>query len=199
MFLQSTPSANLVNCSFHDNLDTALTVYNTNIILTENKFIHNQCGCESVTDMCTLGCGITALNSTLTFTGNSTFLSNKHNNSGASGVGAGAIMAVASSLNFTGTNNFCDNFYNSGDEVGVGGAIHMTNNTVLALHGTNNFINNSADNGGGAIYASDNTVLTFTGTNKFSDNWAMFGGAIYAESQVLVTFIGAMVFRFQVI
>ena len=194
LLLKSTPSANLVNCSFHDNLGTALTVYNTNIILTENKFLHNQCGCESVTDMCTLGCGITALNSTLTFTGNSTFLSNKHNNLGASGVGAGAILAVASSLNFTGTNNFCDNFHNSGDEVGVGGAIHMTNNTVLALHGTNNFINNSADSGGGAIYASDNTLLTFTGTNKFSDNLAMFGGAIYAESQVLVTFIGAMVF-----
>ena len=133
LFLKSTPSANLVNCSFHNNLGTALKVCNTSITLTENKFIHNQCGCESLTDVCKIGCGITALNSTLMFTGNSTFLSNKHNNLGASEAGAGAILAVASSLHFTGTNNFCNNFHNSGDKVGVGGAIHMTNNTILTV------------------------------------------------------------------
>ena len=223
LFLKLTPSASLVNCSFHDNLGTALTVHNTSITLIENKFIHNQCGCESLTDMCKLGCGITAFNSTLMFTGNTTFLSNKHNNLGASEAGAGAVLAVASSLHFTGTNNFCDNFHNSSDEVGVGGAIHLTNNTVLTFHGTNNFINNSARNDGGAIFASHSAVLTFTGTNnfidnhvnngdggairtspdavlsfngtnKFTGNLAKFGGAIDAESNVLVTFIGASVF-----
>ena len=215
LLLQSTQNAKLVNCSFHDNLGTALTVHNTNITQAENsKFIHNQCASESV--RCKLGCGITALNSNLTFIGNTSFLSNKL---GASDAGAGAILAVASSLHFTGTGTFCDNFHNSGDKVGVGGAIHITNNTVLAFHGTNNFINNSADNGGGAIYASDITVLTFNGTNnfignhvnngnggairtlhnvlltfngtsKFSGNLAMFGGAINAELNILVAFIG---------
>ena len=126
---------------------TTLAIYLQYIApsVAENKFIHNQCGCESLTDMCKLGCGITALNTTLIFTGNTTFLSNKHNSLGSSEAGAGAILAVASSLHSTGTNNFCDNFHNSGDKVGVGGAIHMTNNTVLTFYGTNNFTNNSAD------------------------------------------------------
>ena len=41
LFFQSTQSAKLVNCSFHDNLGTALAVHNTSITLAENKFIHN--------------------------------------------------------------------------------------------------------------------------------------------------------------
>ena len=73
LFLQSSKPANLVNCSFHDNLGTALTVHDTSITLAENKFTHNQCGCELFSYDCKLGCGITALNSNLTFTGNTTF------------------------------------------------------------------------------------------------------------------------------
>ena len=106
LILKFTLRANLVKCSFHNNLGTALKVCNTSIILIENKFIHNQCGCKSLTDRCKIGCGITALNSTLMFTGNSTFLSNKHNNLRTSEAGAGAILAVASSLHFISNNNF---------------------------------------------------------------------------------------------
>ena len=74
LFFQSTQNAELVNCSFHDNLGTALTVNNT---LTGNsEFIHNQCGCESFRDNCKLGCGITVYNSILTFIGNTNFLMN---------------------------------------------------------------------------------------------------------------------------
>ena len=77
LLLQSTQNAKLVNCSFHDNLGTALTVHDTNITLTGNsEFIHNQCGCEYFSNNCKLGCGITALNSTLIFTGNTTFCQN---------------------------------------------------------------------------------------------------------------------------
>ena len=72
LLLQSTHYAELVNCSFHDNLGTAITVYNTNITLAENEFIHNQCASE----MYETGCGITALNSTLILTGNTIFLEN---------------------------------------------------------------------------------------------------------------------------
>ena len=95
LLLQSTKYAKLVNCSFHDNIGTALAVYNTNITLVENsEFIHNQCGCELFSYNCELGCGITALNSTLTFIGNTTF----HENNASYYGGTGAIWASASSL-----------------------------------------------------------------------------------------------------
>ena len=68
LLLHSTQSAELVNCSFHDNLSTALVVNNTIITLAGNtEFTHNH-GYE--------GGGITALSSNLTFTGNTTFLDN---------------------------------------------------------------------------------------------------------------------------
>ena len=188
LFLRFTQYTKLVNCSFHDNHGTALTVYKTNVILAENsEFTHNQCACGSFTDICVLGCGITAFDSNLTFTGNTTFLENMHYIFKAPGLGAGAILAVASSLQFTGTNNFFDNVNSAGKiqkhgghAVGTAGAIYITSNSVLTLHGTNNFINNSADNGGGAIYSSLNTVLFFSGTNNISGNHAnrRDGGAI---------------------
>ena len=94
LLLQSTQRAKLVNCSFHDNLGTALTVYSTIIALANNEFTHNQCGCQSLSYNCKLECGITALNSTLSFTGSTAFFKNNHNGIGASGVGAGAILAL---------------------------------------------------------------------------------------------------------
>ena len=192
LLLQSTQNAKLVNCSFHDNIGTALAVNNTNIILEENEFIHNQCGCESFSEKCELGCGITALNSKLTFTGNTTFLKNRHNNFGT--VGAGAIWGAASSLNFTGTNNFFDNVNSAtlanGRTAGGGGAIHITRNALLTLHGRNNFINNSASFGG-AIYTVSHENVTFKGNNRFSGNSAVYGGgAIYAKGKTSLTFIG---------
>ena len=97
--------AKLVHCSFHDNRGNGLAVYNTSITLVENEFTHNQCQCDS--RRCKLGCGITAHNSTLVFTGSTTFFKNRYNNFGdLYQVGAAAILAVASSLNFTGSNNF---------------------------------------------------------------------------------------------
>ena len=133
--MQSSLCAKLVNFSFHDNLGTALTVYNTSINLAENnEFVHNQCGCESSSESCKLGCGITPLSSTLTFTGNTTFLKNRYNNVGASELGAGAILAVASSLHFTGTSYFFDNVKSANKkhkDAHGGGATYVTNNTVL--------------------------------------------------------------------
>ena len=140
LFLQSTQNAKLVNCSFHDNFGTALTVHNTNITLAGNsEFVHNQCGCESFIKSCNLGCAITALNSTLTFAGNNIFLKNRLNNTGVSEIlGAGAILAVASSLHFTGISNFVENVKSTNKEqyyANGGGAIYVTNNTVLNFHG----------------------------------------------------------------
>ena len=43
LLLQSTQYAELINCSFHDNLGTALVTNNTSVILAGNNFTHNQC------------------------------------------------------------------------------------------------------------------------------------------------------------
>ena len=179
LLLQSTPSAKLVNCSFHDNLGTALVANKTIITLEENNsFIQNQCTCQSFSEMC--GCGITAFNSSLTFTGNTIFL---ENNGGFSG--AGAIWASGSSLHFTGTNNF------TGNSGYIGGAIYASDNVVLTFSGTNYFFNNAAKLYGGAFHAETNTSLSFTGTNHFSHNSGdLDGGAVDTVDNVLLTFSG---------
>ena len=200
LFLQSTQNSKLVNCSFHDNLGSAIIVHNTSVTLAENsEFVYNQCACESFSEKCELGCGVTALKSNLTFTGNTTFLKNRHNNVGVFKVGAGAIFAVSSSLLFTGTNNFFDNVKSTNkmdEQAHGGGATYVTNNSVLNFHGTNNFINNTANYTGGAIYASHNTILTFTGTSNFISNYVYTdsahcdGGAIYTHRNAVLTFNG---------
>ena len=184
LLLQFTQNVKLVNCSFHDNIGTALVVNNTNLTLTEsNEFIHNQCGCESVTNNCNgYGCGITALNSNLTFTGNTTF----HENNACYYGGAGAIWASGSSLHLNGTNNFIGN----SAEYGSGGAINVETNSSLSFSGSSTFSYNSAEWYGGAIYAEINSSVCFSGTSTFSYNSAYEGGAIYAETNSSVCFSG---------
>ena len=130
LLLQSTQNAKLVNCSFHDNIGTALAVKNTSVTLVENKFMHNQCACGSHSEMCELGCGITALNNNLTFIGNTSF----HNNTQTAFHHlvncAGALWASASSLHFTGSNNLIGNSANGINGVG---ALHAKANTSLVL------------------------------------------------------------------
>ena len=208
LFLRSTKYAKLVNCSFHDNLGNALTVHSTSITLTGNsKFIHNQCGCESVTVQ-GVGCGITALNSNLTFIGNTSF----HQNTNTSLYCGGAIWASASALHFTGKNNFTGNSAQNGGAIyaktdtslsfnGIsnfnnnsahhkGGAIYTTTNTILSFSGTNIFISNSAQYGGGVIYAVFNNLLNLTGTSDISHNSAGSGGAIHIQGNCVLTFNG---------
>ena len=196
--------ATLVNCFFHDNIGTALAVNNTNAALIDIEFTHNQCGCESLGDSsyCKLGCGITALNSNLTFTGNTTFLDNRRNSSKVSEEGAGAIFAVVSTIHFNGFNNFFDNVNlamndNAIPRVRGGGAVCIKNNTVLSFSGTNNFIGNLVESGrgGGAISTSFNSSLTFTGINNFISNSASYyGGAICSVTNILMRFTGTTVF-----
>ena len=181
LLLQSAQYVELVNCSFHENLGTALVVNNTNITLAGNSvFIHNHCGSTS----CVGGGGITALSSNITFTGNTTFLENiaQFHDSG------GAIYALDNTvLSFNGTSYFISNFADHG-------AV-CTFNTVLSFNGTNNFINNSALFGGGAI-TSYNTVVSFNGKNDFISNSAVFGrgGAIYASGNSVLSFNGTINF-----
>ena len=220
MLLQSTHYAKLVNCSFHDNLGTALTVHNTNVTLTETKFMHNQCACQPFSDIRELGCSITTFKSNLIFTGSTTFRNNTQTASYPSFYCAGAIWASASSIHFNGTSNFiCNtakgvssfggainaetntlltfsgtsNFTHNSAE--VGGAISTFHNVAVIFSGTNNFISNKANDYGGAIYAENNTSLSFHGTNKFSHNSAeQFGGAITTAYNVVITFNGTNTF-----
>ena len=192
LLLQSTQNAKLVNCSFHDNLGTALVVNDTNISLAGgSKFIRNQCTCQSFSDLEVheLGCGIAALNSTLTFTGNSFFHDNTQTASSYTLSCAGAIWASASLLHFNGTNKFTGNSANNNNS--GGGAIYVVANTILSFIGASNFSYNSADRSGGAIEARDNVKITFNGTNNFINNSASNnGGAIHAQSNITLSFIG---------
>ena len=206
--LQSTQYAKIVNCSFQDNLGTALTVRNTSITLVAIEFVHNQCGCQLIS-IHQLGCGITALNSNLTFTGKTSF----HKNIAAGFLFcgcAGVIWASVSSLNFFGTSNFSNNLaYSSKSCViyaekhtslsftGISNfhnnsacAIYTSSNVVVTFNGTSNFINNSAHFGNGVIHAETNTSVSFIGISDFSHNLALSGGAIYTDDNVVLDFNG---------
>ena len=184
LFLHSTQSAELVNCSFHDNLSTALVVNNTNISLAGNtEFIHNRWY---------EGGGIVAVSGNLMFTGNTMFLDNSALWEGPYIICHGSGGAIYASnhtvLSFSGNNSFINNSAHRYD----GGAIYASRNTVLSFSGNNSFINNSAHRyDGGAIYASSNTVLSFSGTNSFINNLAgVDGGAIYTYRSDVLSFNG---------
>ena len=190
--LQSTQNAELVNCSFHDNIGTALLVNNTSITLSgTTEFTHNR-ACGTII----AGGGIDALSSNLTFTGNTTFLNNSASSgqcpfvySDVTAIGGGAIVASYKTvLNLSGTNNFINN------SAYLGGAIFTITNTVLSFNGTNSFVNNVARNGNGGAIATNNTLLTFNGTTHFINNSARVGGAIYTNTSSTLTFNGTLYF-----
>ena len=197
LFLKSTRNAKLVNCSFHDNLGTALTVHNTNVILAENnEFIHNQCVCGSFTDSEANVCGIAALNSNLTFIGTTSFLENDQTDSYptysyytqttfSSSYCSGAIWASGSSLHFNGTNSFINNSVKNAHR--CGGAIYAKNNSSLTFNGTSNFTHNSAKYSGGAITTMYNVTVAFHGRNNFINN---SGNAIYTSHNTVINFTG---------
>ena len=159
LFLQYT-HAEIVNCSFHDNLGCALVVNNTNITLAgRNEFKRNHILCGNV--LTTGGGAIVALDSNLMFIGNTTLIDN---NASCSAfrmvVGGGAIFTSGHTvLSFNGISNFINN---SAD---YGGAISTSGHTVLSFNGISNFINNSADYGG-AISTSGHTVLPWLQWNQ---------------------------------
>ena len=195
LLLQSTKYAELVNCSFYDNIGTAIVVDNTsNISVWYSEFAHNHCQPKS----CIGGGGIIVLNSNLTFIGNITFLENYATFYGPMSGGGAIYTSNNSILSFNGTNNFISN---SADYGGRGGAIYATSNAVLIFSGTSNFISNSADygsGGGGAIFASNSSIVSFTGTSNFINNTADYyagdnsdgGGAIYTSGNTVLSFRG---------
>ena len=187
LFLQYT-HAEIGNCTFHDNLGTALVVNNTNTTLAgRNEFKHNYILCGNI--LTPGGGAIAAVDSNITFIGNTTFLDNKVSFLAFHMVlGGGAIFISGHTvLSFNGISNFINN---SAD---YGGAISTSCHTVLSFNGISNFINTSVDgsggDGGGAISTSGYTILSFNETRNFINNSAgLFGfnsadggngGAIY--------------------
>ena len=194
LILGSTQYAELVNCSFHGNLGTALAVVNTNITIAgNNNFTHNYCESSS----CLLGGGIAAVSSNVTFIGNTTFLENT-----AIVAGSGMLM-VDCRVNSTGSIHFINNSnYDYVFPYVASGTIWVAASS-LHFNGTNNFINNSAqsDNfeqnsatSAGAIYATYNSVLHFSGTSNFSSNNATMGGAIFSTGNTTLIFDGTASF-----
>ena len=218
--LEFAQHVELVNCSFHDNFGTALAMDNAYITIRDNNdFLRNHC---TGSNACALGGGIAAIDSHLTFIGNTTFLGNNASFAGAGialanstlfstgnihftnnsnfgnitiyGViySAGTIWASASTLHFTGTNNFINNSAKSA--LGAdGGAIFAKDNTSLSFTGVSHFIQNSAD-AGGAIYASNSSILNISGTSYFSNNHALRGGAIFSNGNTTLIFDGNISF-----
>ena len=176
LHLQSTQYAELVKCSFKNNVGTALLVDNTTITYAEkNEFTYDHCESSS----CVKGRGITAFRSNLIFTENTTFLENY-------AYDGGAIYASNNTvLIFEGTSNFIRNSAGS-----IGGAIYISQNTVLFFNGTSNFIGNSALFSSGAICAEIYCTLTFYGTIHFIDNSAPLGGAIYTSHNTVLSLNG---------
>ena len=154
--------------------------------------MHNHCICGNGICKFGLGCGITALYSTLIFTENIVFLENSYSSSTTVLKFAGAIWAFESSLHFNGTNNFIGNVNSA--QSSSGGAIYATNDTFLRFTGSSDFNNNSAPFGSGAIYAERDTFAHFSGTNTFSNNSANKGGAICAERDTFAHFSGTNTF-----
>ena len=193
LLLHST-HAELVNCSFHDNLSTALVVINTNITLSGNTFIHNNYQLEEFEGFdyvsnCMGGGAVTAVHSNLIFTGNTTFIENSASCTSFSGcIYWGAIFTYNTVINFNGTSNFINN----SADYGYGGAIYTDDNTIINFNGTSNFINNSAYFDGGAIHTYNNTVINFNGTSNFINNSAGVGvgGAINTLDNTIINFNG---------
>ena len=219
LLLDSIKYAVLVNCSFHDNLGTALAVYHSSITLAgNNEFTHNHCDYEGlIPNACVGGGGITALHSNLTLFDNTTFLQN-HATFGSAGIhvtncslsstgsihfinnsltapfskpSGVAIWASASSLNITRTSTFISNSESDRISNDCYCGVIYCHNTSLSFTGTTNFINNSAAYGG-AIVAECSTSLSLTGTSNFINNSAAVnGGAIFAGHSTSLSLTGA--------
>ena len=207
LLFESIEHAELVNCSFHGNLGTALVVDNTNITLAgNNDFTHNHC------QTCAGGGGIAAINTVLSFNGINNFINNSAGYGGAIYTSHNTVLSFNGASNFTNNSagsggaiytsdntvfkfNGASNFINNLAHNDGGGAISTSDNTVLNFNGASNFINNIAGYyGGGAIYASENTVLNFSGTNDFINNSAGYGGAIYTSDNTVLSFNGTSSF-----
>ena len=187
MSIYSGEDIMIVNCSFEDSVGTALGVFYSSMHLHGNSFTnkcnghssrtHERWGTGIFTNNNTLlnlviyGGGITSMNSTLKFTGNTAF----RNNSAKYG---GGIYSYNSTLNIKGNIIFEEN------SAEYGGGIDALN-SILNFSGSSSFIDNTAEHNGGGINVQNSTLIA-TGNSKFWENsvW-YFGGGINAADPLV--------------
>ena len=229
----------ILNCLFQDSIGTALGAFYSSLVLKgSNSFTNNCRGCSDRNRTCIcFGGGIYTHTSTLIFeAGNSTFISNSAENGGgiyawnstlnftgrttfqnnsAEKSSSGGIRALDSSLKFTGNTTFQNN---SAEESGGGigawnSSLKFTVNTTfrnnsakqfsggitaiystLNFTGNTNFQSNSAEDSGGGIMAIHSS-LKFTGNTTFQSNSAEEScGGIFASDSSL-KFTGSTTFQ----
>ena len=205
--VHSGQDTEIADCSFQDNIGTALGVFYSSLVLRgSNSFSDNCEKCSNniiaggmltttTPSVVNVGGGFIALFSTLNFIGSSTFT----NNSADFG---GGFFAQDSTLNFTGSSTFTNNsaglygggFYAGGSILYFAGN-STTQNTELYSGGCSAvFTGNRALIHGGALYTED-SILCFEGCNIFSGNSALyFGGGVYSTNSTL-NFDGNTYFR----
>ena len=169
------------NCIFQHSRQTALTALNATTYFERVSFSNNHEG------------GIVAYDSTLIFSGGTTFASNSARNTG------GGLSVNNCNVAFTGWTSFTNNSAGTN-----GGGIYSTNSSLNFNSFTHNterkfgggffalqstiFSSNSAKHGGG--FSSVNSNLTFSGIFNFTLNKAViFGGAFSAIKNSRVVFL----------
>ena len=196
----------ILNCLFQDSIGTALGVFYSSLVLKgSNSFTNNCGGCSGRNRTCIcLGGGIHTHTSTLIFEAeNNTFISNSaedgggiyawqstlnftgrttFRNNSAENVSSGAIMASDSSLNITGNTTFRNNSAKL-----FGGGIAAMYSTLNFI-GNTTFRNNSAETSGGGFWSLESS-LNFTGNTTFQSNSAeeSGGGIITSDSSLKFT------------
>ena len=153
-----------------------------------------------------IGNALGVFNSSLNFTGSSTFMNNSANNTG------GGFFALNSTLNFIGSSTFTNNsattdgggFYAQDSTLNFTGSSTFTNNSAvfgggftalfsaLNFTGSSTFTNNSATTDGGGFFARYST-LNFTDSSTFTNNSADDGGGFFAHDSTL-NFSGSSTF-----
>lgn len=128
------------------------------------------------------GGAIFASRSDVSFSGNTSFVSNSASN------GGGAIFAEASTVSWDGDGTK----FSSNSAVESGGAIFAFNSSNVSWDGDDaHFSSNSAGEWGGAIFVDTSTMSWDGDGTQFSSNSAVFhGGAIYAQFGSTVSWDG---------
>ena len=177
---------------FHNSSNTGLVLSGCTAVFQGRNFISNN-----------TGGGIVASNSTIKFTGNTSFVSNSADHgggilavdtiiysrssitfSGNRAVHCAGVYLDASSMHFSGNTDIVSN------AAEFGGGICAINRSSLVISGYTTFRDNFAiyDGGGLLLYYS---TANCTGHNSFSNNAAKYGGGISADDRSVLNLSGS--------
>lgn len=131
------------------------------------------------------GGALFARSSTLSFSGELSFINNTVNG----GVG-GAISAFNSTLILRGYILFANN------TAEIGGAVYIERSRWKHLEGNLTFVGNFGDHKGGALFATNSTVEA-SGTSNYIGNTASKGGAVGLERDAEIVLQAPVTFNFE--